>query len=265
MATYVFSDVHGHVAPLCRALERVSPTKDDVFFCLGDMIDRGPESMAVVRACQELPNCCVLRGNHEALMLNYFDDPDDPIAMLNWGQNGAAATIKDLQALTADELTDFLAWVRGLPLWAVTTVGERHYLLTHAGIRAGKAPAPSPCNEEAISEFMAAQTAEDLVWIREDFWGEPTGLIDAEGQGPIVIAGHTPTLFLREFDHLDRSPVDSIGRCRMVRIGATKETGGVADKWNIDCGAAGGAGFGQVLVLRLDDGAEFMEPVREGE
>ena len=265
MATYVFSDVHGHVAPLRRALERVSPSDDDLFFCLGDMIDRGPEPLAVVRTCKELPNCCVLCGNHEALMLDYFDNPDDPIAMLNWGQNGAAATIRDLTSLSAEELTAFLDWVRELPLWAVTTVGGRSYLLTHAGIRPGKAPAPSPRNEETISDFMANQTLEDLVWIREDFWGEPTGLIDAEGQGLVVIAGHTPTLFLRDFDHLDRSPLDSIGRCRMVRMGATKETGGVADKWNIDCGAAGGAGFGQVLVLRLDDGCEFMEPVREGE
>ena len=265
MATYVFSDVHGHVAPLRRALERVSPSDDDVFFCLGDMIDRGPESLAVVRTCRELPNCRILRGNHEALMLDYFDNPDDQIAMLNWGQNGAAATIRDLTSLAAEELTAFLGWVRDLPLWAVTTVGERSYLLTHAGIRPGKAPAPNPCDGEAIAAFMAAQTAEDLVWIREDFWGEPTGLVDSEGQGLVVIAGHTPTLFLRDFDHLDRNPLDSIGRCRMVRMGATPETGGVADKWNIDCGAAGGAGFGQVLVLRLDDGCEFMEPVREGE
>ena len=265
MATYVFSDVHGHVAPLRRALARIAPSDEDVFFCLGDMIDRGPEALEVVNVCRELPNCTILRGNHEALMLDYFDNPDDPIAMINWGQNGAAATISDLKDLSAEELTAFLAWIRELPLWAFATVGERSFLLTHAGIRPGCAPAPDPINEETVAAFMAAQDDEDLVWIREDFWGEPTGLINSDGEGPVVIAGHTPTLFLRDFDHLDRSPLDSIGRCRMVRLGATKETGNVADKWNIDCGAAGGAGFGQVLVLRLDDGCEFMEPVREGE
>ena len=42
MATYVFSDIHGHVEPLRRALERINPTESDVFYCLGDMIDRGP-------------------------------------------------------------------------------------------------------------------------------------------------------------------------------------------------------------------------------
>jgi serine/threonine protein phosphatase 1 len=51
----------------------------------------------------------------------------------------------------------------------------------------------------------------------------------------------------------------------MVKVGASAQTGGVADRWDIDCGAAGGAGFGNLLMLRLDDGQETYEPVREGE
>lgn len=265
MSTYVFSDVHGHVGPLRRALNRVSPSDDDVFYCLGDMIDRGPEPLAVVKTCYELPNCTVLQGNHEALMLDYFDNPNDQLAMINWGQNGAATTIGDLQNLPAEKLMLFLDWVRALPLWASVKVGERRYIMSHAGIRARREPVAGLDDEGAIADFMAAQSVEDLLWIRDDFWGEPTGLVDGEGKGPIVIAGHTPTLYLRDYDLLDRSPLDRIGRCRMVRVGATPATGGVADKWNIDCGAAAGAGGGQVLVLRLDDGCEFMEPVREGE
>ena len=269
MATYVFSDVHGHVAPLRRALERVSPGESDEFYCLGDMIDRGPEPLAVVRACLELPNCTILKGNHEALMLDYFDHPNDPLAMTNWGQNGAAVTIRDLQELDTERLMAFLGWARALPLWAATTVGKRSYIMAHAGIRASRAPleglAGVDADADAIAKFMDGQSEEDLLWIRDEFWGEPTGLLTSDGEGSVVIAGHTPTLYLRGFDLLDRSPLDRIGRCRMVRVGATKKTGGVPDKWDIDCGAAGGAGCGQVLVLRLDDGCEFMEPVREGE
>ena len=58
---------------------------------------------------------------------------------------------------------------------------------------------------------------------------------------------------------MDRPAIGEDGRARMVRVGAER------DRWDIDSGAAGGAGFGQVLVLRLDDGEEFYEPVREGE
>ena len=41
--------------------------------------------------------------------------------------------------------------------------------------------------------------------------------------------------------------------------------GGVWDKWNIDSGCAGGAGFGRVTIIRLDDGEEFREQIAEGE
>ncbi len=37
------------------------------------------------------------------------------------------------------------------------------------------------------------------------------------------------------------------------------------DKWGITTGTTGGAGYGQVTVLRLDDLQEFAEPPQEGE
>jgi serine/threonine protein phosphatase 1 len=37
----------------------------------------------------------------------------------------------------------------------------------------------------------------------------------------------------------------------------------VADRWAIDCGAAGGADWGSIGIVRLDDGEEFYEPVLE--
>ena len=104
------------------------------------------------------------------------------------------------------------------------------------------------------------------MWIREDFWGYPTGLVNDRGEGPIVIAGHTPTRYLDHMaDRPDRSSMGANGLCQMVRVGACEETGNVADRWDIDCGCAGGAGFGQLLMLRLDDGEEIYEAVREGE
>ncbi len=61
MASYVFSDIHGHVEPLRRALERINPTESDVFYCLGDMIDRGPSSLATIKT-PRASNCTVLMG-----------------------------------------------------------------------------------------------------------------------------------------------------------------------------------------------------------
>ena len=256
MPTYVFSDVHGHRAALERALDRVSPTEDDRFFCLGDMIDRGPDPVGVVRAVRSLPNVCALMGNHEDLMLSCLDGPDDLISAMNWAINGGTTTSDGLAELAEDELAELVAWVGELPRWACAEVAGRLYLFAHAGVNLSAA-VPPVWDETAARAFLAAQDGEDLTWIRDEFWGAPRGL-GGSGEGPVVIAGHTPTPYLaRMASRLDRDPVGEDGLARMVRVGG--------DRWDVDCGAAGGAGFGQVLVLRLDDGEEFYEPVREGE
>ena len=268
MATYVFSDVHGHFRTLDRMLGRVSPSADDRIFMLGDMIDRGPEPMAVVRCCHDLPNTTVLMGNHEDLMLSCYADPDDPAGFINWEINGAGPTRRGLRELPAEERVELARWMFTLPRYATVELGGRWYLLVHAGIDPQRVPQhlPEVWDEAAIDEMMADQHPDDLMWIREDFWGAPSGLIDERGEGPIVIAGHTPTRYLDFMaDRPDRPSTDEDGLCRMVRVGACDETGGVADRWDIDCGCAGGAGFGKLLMLRLDDGEEISEPVREGE
>ncbi len=268
MATYVFSDVHGHFGTLDRLLERVSPSSEDRIFMLGDMIDRGPDPVAVVKCCHELPNTTVLMGNHEDLMLSFYANPDDPAAQVNWEINGAQTTQRGLHALPPEERVELARWLFTLPLYAHIEVGGTRYLLVHAGIDPRRLQMHEfECWDDAtVEKLLGNQYREDLMWIRDDFWGRPTGLVNDRGEGPIVIAGHTPTRYLDFMaDRPDRSSVNKDGLCQMVRVGACEETGGVADRWDIDCGCAGGAGFGQLLMLRLDDGEEIYEAVREGE
>lgn len=257
MATYVFSDVHGHLAPLERVLSRISPSEEDRFFCLGDMIDRGPDPIGVLRAVRALPNVRVLMGNHEDLMISCLDNPHDPLATMNWGINGGAATSDGLANMDLDEVNELVDWVRGLPRWEQAVAGERRYLLVHAGVRLSQ-PVPDTWDDESAAAYLSAQDGEDLSWIREEFWGAPEGLSGSDGRGPVVVAGHTPTPYLEHMaTEMDRAPLGEDGLARMVRVGT--------DRWDIDCCAAGGHGIGQVLVLRLEDEEEFYEPVGEGE
>ena len=266
MATYVFSDVHGHAAPLDRLLERVSPSDGDAIYMLGDMIDRGPDPLRVMQLCRNLPGCTTLRGNHEDLMLSFFEKPHDAMAQFNWVINGGGTTAEQLAELPGTECAEWLEWVESLPLSAHTRVNGRAYLLVHAGLRPIGLAGFGDCTDEELDMLIATQAPEDLMWIREEFWEEPTGLIDETGAGAIVIAGHTPTPYLeRMYVDLDRSVYGDDGLARMVKVGAGPKTGGVADRWNIDCCAAAGHPRGQVLMLRLDDGEEFYEPVGEGE
>ncbi len=266
MATYVFSDVHGHHRTLERLLERVSPTSDDVVWVLGDMGDRGPDPVAVMRTCRELADGHILMGNHEDMMLDYFKDPRNSFYAESWAFNGGTTTAEGLIKLSVDERAELIAWTADLPLGAYIQVNGRDYILVHAGLKPLNFSAHSRWTEATIGALLRYQNPEDVLWIRDEFWGQPTGFIDENGEGPIVIAGHTPVPYVQDVaDIYDRPARDEDDQCQIMHLGACEATGGVADRWAIDCGAAGGANWGRIAMVRLDDGVEFYEPVLEDE
>jgi serine/threonine protein phosphatase 1 len=175
-------------------------------------------------------------------------------------------TREGLDALTREERIDFVDWVDGLPLYAHVNVADRSYLLVHAGIRKAHFTSHSRWSDATMDKLLSYQSKEDLLWIRDDFWGQPTGLINERGEGPIVIAGHTPVPYIPEYTKdYDREPRDEDGQCKIMHLGACDATGQVADRWAIDCGAAGSVGWGGIGIVRLDDGYEEYTYVEEGE
>lgn len=280
MATYVTSDAHGHVRALDEALSKASLSADDTVYVLGDMIDRGPDPLGVVRLVRSLPNVHVIMGNHERLMLDALLGTDQ-VDIDTWDMNGGWATAPQLDALPHDEFVDFIDWVQNLPLFDAVEVSARRYLLVHAGIdpkaaqaylaSAGIDVAAGHSADEASMEtllgMLAQQKPDDLLWIRGPFWGEPTGLVDASGAGPVVIAGHTPSISLNRYAlGMGNTGLDEVAAHGIiVPVGSSAETGGIPDRLDIDCSAATGSEFGAVGVLRLDDGASFYAKVRAGE
>ncbi|HEX7839545.1 MAG TPA: metallophosphoesterase [Kofleriaceae bacterium] len=61
----VIGDIHGCLAELQALLAAVAVTPDDVVVSVGDVVDRGPESVEVVQFLRSRPNTIVLAGNHE--------------------------------------------------------------------------------------------------------------------------------------------------------------------------------------------------------
>ena len=280
MAIYVTSDAHGHVRALDRALELAAPSSDDIVYVLGDMIDRGPDPLGVVRTVKALPNVHVLMGNHERLMLDALLGTDD-LDIATWDINGGWATSAQLDGLPREEFLDFLDWVRALPLYDVVEAAVRRFILVHAGIdsvaartqllQAGidvsEGHGADAASIDTLRDMLAQQNAEDLLWVRAPFWGEPTGLVGADGSGPVVIAGHTPSISLARYtDHMENSGLDGdAAHGIIVPVGATDETAGVPDRFDIDCSAATGCEFGAVGVMRLDDGATWYAKVQPDE
>lgn len=277
MAIFVTSDAHGHLRALDRALELAAPGSDDIVYVLGDMVDRGPDPVGVLRLVHGLPHARVLLGNHEDMLLTALATGEQ-LDLLTWEMNGGSPTAAGLDALPRDEYLDLLDWIENLPLWDVVEAGGRPYVLCHAGIDAlalrgylacaGYGPEGGFAHvpQETLRDAMALQDPEDLLWIRGAFWGEPTGLVGRDGAGPVVIAGHTPSILLYRYACNMCEPVLSPdGRACMVEVGATWDTGGVADRVDIDCSAAGGAPVGRVGVMRLDDRHIFYADIAEGE
>jgi serine/threonine protein phosphatase 1 len=67
----VVGDVHGCARALEALLQAVAPTPGDLLVFLGDYVDRGPDSAAVLNRLVSLSkthNLVALRGNHEQMM-----------------------------------------------------------------------------------------------------------------------------------------------------------------------------------------------------
>ena len=84
---YATGDVHGRFDLLMAMLRRLyadasqtAPATDPVIVFLGDYVDRGPRSRDVLETLHSLVETVdvevhLLRGNHEAALLRFLDDP----------------------------------------------------------------------------------------------------------------------------------------------------------------------------------------------
>ncbi len=115
MAYHLVGDVHGCLDPLKQLLEDVKED-DTVVFC-GDLVDRGPDSVGVVKYAFNLPCKKVLvQGNHEKKHLRFWDalfderrGPEVRAKLLS--RTPELLTVEN--GLTDDEKL----WIRRSPYW----------------------------------------------------------------------------------------------------------------------------------------------------
>jgi len=68
MRTFVVGDVHGCVRELGELVRKLNPDGGDSFVFVGDLLDKGPDSVGVVRYVQDLRrsfSVTLVEGNHE--------------------------------------------------------------------------------------------------------------------------------------------------------------------------------------------------------
>ncbi len=188
--TFAIGDIHGCHRALLELLELCrdhAKGEDHRFVFIGDYVDRGPDSRAVIASLRDLGrrtpgNVVCLMGNHEDLMLEAIDS-GDPTWWLNNGGGDTLASygIRDPASLPQEDV----AWIRALGL--SFDDGQRFFV--HAGI-----DPDLPLDE---------QPRETLLWIREKF------LRAAHDCGRLVVHGHTPTRNARPEVRPNRINIDT--------------------------------------------------------
>lgn len=76
---YVMSDIHGQKRRFDSVMKQIKLQPDDTLYILGDVIDRNPDGIKILRQIMAMPNAKMLLGNHELMMMNalYYPPPED--------------------------------------------------------------------------------------------------------------------------------------------------------------------------------------------
>ena len=192
---YAVGDVHGRYDLLKELTALIlgdwtveAPQRRPLLIFCGDYVDRGPHSAAVVEALIWLQQrsdiqACFLKGNHEAALMRFLDNPTDSVGWLRFGgvetlrsygvvppaPDDPASCFRARDLLLQRMPSSHLRFLERLELMLV--IGD--YAFVHAGVQPGV--------------DLRGQREEDLLWIRREF---------LEDQGPfekIIVHGHSWT------------------------------------------------------------------------
>jgi len=162
-------DIHGCLDHLQRLMDKVGPTDVDRGVFLGDYIDRGPDGKGVLDYLVDFgcrfPRSVFLKGNHEAMFLDFLAGRNQMLFLYN----GGSTTLESYQEGTGVRIPKaHLDFLESLQPWVAT----ESFIFVHAGLRPGRP--------------LAEQEERDLLWIRDQF-------IDSDYDwGGTVVFGHTP-------------------------------------------------------------------------
>jgi len=182
---FIISDIHGKYDMFEKMLGHWNKDTEQLII-LGDLIDRGEDSLKVVKKAMTLKDnygAIILMGNHEDMFLSWLREPHscygEHIATLR-AFNESEVSIhrllpEKLARLTIENNPKSISFLKGLPDY----VEADNYIFVHAGV------------DLSLDDWKDTYPV-DFKWIREPF------LSKENKTGKRVVFGHTPTPFLNE-------------------------------------------------------------------
>ena len=179
----VVGDIHSHYKKFISLYKKLNVDhQKDLLIFLGDYIDRGESSEEIINMLKFIideakkPNVICLLGNHEQMMIDFFDK--DNYGWIFPG-NGGRETLKAINEwMKVDEncVARILNFVDSCKLFYQITINGKNYFLCHAGVD--------------YRNSLDKQTGEALLWYREKFFMTYNG-------DTIIVGGHTPLQMLK--------------------------------------------------------------------
>ena len=231
--TYVMSDLHGQYRQYKDMLRLIRFSDADELYILGDVVDRGPDSMKLLLDMSMYPNIVPILGNHDLTaehLLTLLNveiteqnhdvrlTSDSIKALSGWLLDGGQETLTDFRNLSPELRADVLDYLAEFAPYEELTVGGKRFTLVHAGI-------PDFDPDRPLEDYDERALLIERTDYSRRYYPDPNHYL---------VTGHTPTALIDpEYD----------GRIY-------RRHGHIA----IDCGAVFGKRLG---CIRLDDFEEF--------
>ncbi len=180
---WIIPDIHGYAKTLQALLDQIRPQKTDHLIFLGDYIDRGPNSKAVLDLIMNLQKesyrVTTLMGNHEEFLLKSLHAKNNNKGLFGflkpnkvkkeWMAFGGKDTLKSFGTKKIESIPDrYIEWMKKLDYY----YEFNDYVIVHAGLNFKK--------EEVFSDRQA------MLWAKE-FKVIPSKIAYRQ-----LIHGHTP-------------------------------------------------------------------------
>lgn len=157
MSTYVIGDIHGCFDQFIELLKKINYKKDeDKLILLGDLVNRGPDSLSVINHCMADSSIITVLGNHDLYLL-YLLSIDK-----------ATGSLKEV--VEADSNKQIFKWLLKMPLMLeiIDEFTGNSFLIAHAGIPEIWSPEKT---KELASEVTSLLQKNPLKVLRS-MWGD---------------------------------------------------------------------------------------------
>lgn len=173
---YVISDIHGEYDLFIKLLKKIGFSSDDEMIVCGDVIDKGQDSVKLLRFIKSKPNIRCIIGNHEYAFLKHYwaimqNSPDDFAKVLKNLQDYFPYDGRLLDWETVD-------WLETLPYY----IEEDEFVCVHAGL---------PLDSDNRPVALEKASNEQLVYDR--LFKDPS-VVPLTGK--CIFFGHTPTSYI---------------------------------------------------------------------